>query len=191
MVNICVFASSSNNLEEIFYKDASELGRLMGLSGMNIVYGGSRLGMMYACASKVKENGGKIIGVMPQRLYDLGCGNPEDCDKFILTSGMRERKAKMDEVSDGVIALAGGFGTLEEISEMIVQKQLGYNNKPIIMLNTNSYYDNLIKFFDTIIDSKFAKNETKNLYYIAQTPSDAVNYLKEYDTNKTAFSGKF
>ena len=114
--NVCVFASSSNNLKECFYKDASELGKLLGQAGMNIVYGGSRLGLMYACASSVKTNGGKICGVMPQKLKDFGVGNPEDCDDFILTSGMRERKAKMDEISDAVIALAGGFGTLEEIS---------------------------------------------------------------------------
>ena len=144
MSNICVFASSSNALEDIFYKDASELGSLMGQNGMNIVYGGSRLGMMYACASKVKQNGGRIIGVMPQRLFDMGFGNSEDCDEFILTSGMRERKAKMDTISDGVIALAGGFGTLEEISEMIVQKQLGYNKKPIVLLNTKGFYNHLI-----------------------------------------------
>ena len=191
MTNICVFASSSNNLEDIFYKDASELGVLLGQNNMNIVYGGSRLGMMYACASAVKANGGKVIGVMPQRLHDMGFGNPEDCDEFILTSGMRERKAKMDEISDAVVALAGGLGTLEEISEMIVQKQLGYNKKPIIILNTNSYYDNLIKFFDTIINNKFAKPETKNLYYVAKTPVDAVRYLQEYNTEVLAFSGKF
>ena len=191
MINICVFASSSNNLDEAFYKDASELGMLMGKNEMNIVYGGSRLGMMYACASKVKEFGGQIIGVMPERLYEMGYGNAQDCAKFILTTGMRERKAKMDEISDGVIALAGGFGTLEEISEMIVQKQLGYNKKPIVFLNTNGFYDNLIKFFDAIIDSKFAKSETKNLYYIAQTPGEAINYIKEYNYQNVFFSGKF
>ena len=191
MVNICVFASSSNQLDEIFYKDASELGELMGKNGMSIVYGGSRLGMMYMCASRVKANGGKIIGVMPQRLYDMGYGNSEDCDEFILTSGMRERKAKMDEISEGVIALAGGFGTLEEISEMIVQKQLGYNKKPIILLNTNGFYDNLIKFFNTIIESKFAKKGTEELYYIAQTPGDAINYIKSYNNQNLLYSGKF
>lgn len=191
MANICVFASSSNHLDEIYYKDASELGALMGKNNMNIVYGGSRLGMMYACASQVKANGGQIIGVMPQRLYDMGCGNPEDCAEFILTTGMRERKAKMDEISEGVIALAGGFGTLEEISEMIVQKQLGYNKKPIILLNTNGFYDNLIKFFDTIIDKKFAKQGTEELYYIAQTPKDAIDYLKSYRNDKLLYSGKF
>ena len=191
MVNVCVFASSSNNLEEVFYKDASELGMLMGNNGMNIIYGGSRLGMMYACASKVKEYGGKIIGVMPQRLYDMGYGNSEDCAEFILTKGMRERKAKMDEMSEVVIALAGGFGTLEELSEMIVQKQLGYNKKPIILLNTNRFYDNLIKFFDTIIESKFAKKGTEELYYIAQTPGDAIDYIKSYDNQDLLYSGKF
>ncbi len=191
MVNICVFASSSNNLDEIYYRDASELGMLMGKNGMNIVYGGSRLGMMYACASKVKEFGGQIIGVMPKRLYDMGYGNPDDCKEFILTTGMRERKAKMDEISEGVIALAGGFGTLEEISEMIVQKQLGYNKKPIILLNTNGFYDNLIKFFGTIIESKFAKKGTEELYYIAQTPEDAVNYILSYSSQELSYSGKF
>ena len=191
MVNICVFASSSNQLEEVYYNDAAELGTLMGKNNMNIVYGGSRLGMMYACASKVKENGGQIIGVMPQRLYDLGFGNPDDCAEFILTSGMRERKAKMDEVSSGVIALAGGFGTLEEISEMIVQKQLGYNKKPIVLLNTKGFYNNLIKFFDAIIESNFAKKGTEELYYIAETPKDAVNYINEYSMQKISYSGKF
>ena len=191
MVNICVFASSSNNLDESFYKDASERGMLMGKNRMNIVYGGSRLGMMYACASKVKEFGGRIIGVMPKRLYDMGYGNPEDCSEFILTTGMRERKAKMDEISEGVIALAGGFGTLEEISEMIVQKQLGYNKKPIILLNTNGFYDNLIKFFDTLIETKFAKKGTEELYYIARTPQDAIDYIKSYNNQELLFSGKF
>ena len=125
--NICVFASSSNYLDKIYYKDAQLLGELIGKSGYNIVYGGSRLGLMYACSDAVKQNGGKIYGVMPKRLADLGCANPNDCDEFVLTEGMRERKAMLDSLSDAVIALAGGFGTLEELSEMIVQKQLGYN----------------------------------------------------------------
>lgn len=189
--NVCVFASSSNNLEECFYKDASELGCLLGKSGMNIVYGGSRLGLMYACASKVKENGGKIFGVMPERLCEMGVGNPEDCEEFILTSGMRERKAKMDELSDAVVAIAGGFGTLEEISEMIVQKQLGYNSKPIVILNTNGFYNDLINFFETIIARKFAKEISRELYYIASTPESAVNYLLAYKAEDAIFAGKF
>ena len=191
MHNVCVFASSSDKQPECFYKDAERLGTLLGLNGLNIVYGGSRLGLMYSCAGAVKANGGKIIGVMPQRLYDLGFGNPEDCEEFILTSGMRERKAKMDEISDAVIALAGGFGTLEEISEMIVQKQLGYNSKPIIILNTDGFYDGLVNFFDSIIKRNFAKKGSENLYYIANTPDNAIEYLKAYTPAQSVLINKF
>ena len=102
------------------------------------------------------------------------------CDEFYLTKGMRERKAKLDEKSDAVIALPGGFGTLEELSEMIVQKQLCYNNKPIVILNTAGFYDYLLKFFETIIYERFAGANSKNLYYVANTPKEAVEFLKNY-----------
>ena len=189
--NICVFASASNNLDDCYYKDSAELGRLIGINGMNIVYGGSRLGSMYVCANSVKNNGGKIIGVMPKKFSELGYANPEDCEKFLLTEGMRERKALMDEYSDAVIALAGGYGTLEEISEMIVQKQLGYNNKPVIILNTNGFYDDLVNFFNNIIQKNFAKHNSENIYYIAKTPEDAINYLKNYNPNSALAGSKF
>lgn len=178
--NICIFASSSNHLEEIFYEDARELGKLIGQNGYNIVYGGSKLGMMYACASITRENGGKVIGIMPERLANMGCANPEDCDEFILTPGMRERKAKLDELSDAIIAIAGGYGTLEELSELIVQKQLGYNNKPIVILNTDSFYNDLIRFFESIINRNFANSESRKLYYVARTPLEAIEYIKNY-----------
>ena len=93
---------------------------------------------------------------------------------------MRERKAKLDELSDAVVAIAGGFGTLEELSELIVQKQLGYNNKPIVILNTDGFYDRLIDFFDTIITRNFANEESRKLYYIAKTPLEAIEYIKNY-----------
>lgn len=189
--NVCVFASSSENLDGVFYKAASELGTLLGKAEMNIVYGGSRLGMMYACAKSVKDNGGKIIAVMPERLYDFGVGNREDCDEFYLTPGMRERKAKMDELSDAVVAIAGGFGTLEEISEMIVQKQLGYNSKPIVILNTDGFYNDLISFFETIIKKNFAKAEARELYYVASTPADVLQYLSQYSPQEAGLAMKF
>ncbi len=176
---ICVFASSSNFLDEIYYKEAKELGRLLGQNGYNIVYGGSNLGLMWACASQVKEFNGKITGVMPEKLHNMGVFT-KGCDEFIITPGMRERKAKIDQISDAVIAVAGGFGTLEELSEMIVQKQLGYNKKPIIILNTNGFYNKLIEFFEVIIDEKFANKNIRHYYYIANTPEEALEYLKNY-----------
>ncbi len=101
---ICVFASSSNYLDEKYYQDAQELGRLIGQNGYDIVYGGSNLGLMWACASQVKAQGGKVTGVMPEKLHSMGVFT-DGCDEFILTPGMRERKAKIDSISDAVIAL--------------------------------------------------------------------------------------
>ena len=136
--------------------------------------------MMWACASQVKEHGGKVTGIMPEKLHNLGVFT-EGCDEFIITAGMRERKAKIDEISEAVIALAGGFGTLEELSEMIVQKQLGYNKKPIIILNTNGFYNKLNEFFEEIIEQKFANKNMRKIYFIAQTPTEAIEYLKNYE----------
>ena len=176
---VCVFASSCNFLDEDYYKDAAEFGDLLGKSGFDMVYGGSSLGLMWACAEKVKKNGSQIIGVMPEKLHDMGVYT-DDCVELFVTPCMRSRKAKMDELSDAVVALPGGFGTLEELSEMIVQKQLGYNNKPIILLNTNGYYDKLVDFFEEIISQNFARSNARKLYYTANTPQEAIEYLKNY-----------
>lgn len=177
--NVCVFASSCNFLDEIYYMEASNLGRLLGQNGFNMIYGGSSLGLMWSCAKNVKESGGKIIGIMPEKLKDMA-ENSKDCDEFFVTKGMRERKAKMDEMSEAVVALPGGFGTLEELSEMIVQKQLGYNKKAIVILNTNGFYDNLLKFFDDILEQKFAYKRARELYYVAKSAKEAIEYLKSY-----------
>ena len=177
--SVCVFASSCDFLDKSYYDDAAEFGRLLALNGMSMVYGGSSLGMMWACASQVKANGGKLYGVMPERLYNMGVSTDE-CVELTVTPCMRTRKAKMDELSDAVVALAGGFGTLEELSEMIVQKQLGYNNKAIVILNTNGFYDNLLKFFEDICLQNFAKVDAKGLFFVAGTPFEVIEYLKNY-----------
>lgn len=185
--NVCVFASSCNFLDDIYYKDASKFGELLSKAEMNMVYGGSSLGLMWACAEKVKENGREIIGVMPERLHNMGVAT-DDCVELYVTPCMRSRKAKMDELSDAVVALAGGFGTLEELSEMIVQKQLGYNQKPIVLLNTNGFYDKLFEFFDLLIEQNFARSSAKELYFIANTPEEAVDYLKNYKPKDLAIT---
>lgn len=177
---VCVFCSSSDTLDKSYYDDAHILGKLLAQAGFDLVYGGSNVGTMYTIAKSAKANGAKIYGVMPEKLYGFGVYSDE-CDEFFLTKDMRERKAKLDEISDAVIAMAGGFGTLDETAEILVQKQLGYNNKPIVFLNTNGFYNDLDKFFDRIMDQSFAKDTAKDLYYFAPTPKDAVNYLLKYE----------
>ena len=187
--NVCIFASSSNGLDQSYYEAAEKLGVCLGHAGFNIVYGGSNRGLMWACASKVKDFCGIIYGVMPEKLNDFGV-SASICDKFFLTKEMRERKAKMDELSDAVVALPGGFGTLEELSEMIVQKQLGYNSKPIVIYNTNNFYDKLNEFFETIINQNFAKTNIRKAYFISSSPEEIVNYLKNYKTDEKNISEK-
>ena len=177
---ICVFASSSSYLNREYHKLAYDLGKEIALNGFNVVYGGSKLGLMGEVTTSAKNFGSEITGVMPEKLYNLGVGEG-DCTKFILTKGMRERKAKMDELSQAIIALPGGFGTLEEIAEMIVQKQLGYNNKPIVFLNCRGFYDSLAEFFDVVIKERFASEISSKLYFITQNPKEAIDYIKNYD----------
>ncbi|MBQ8848587.1 MAG: TIGR00730 family Rossman fold protein [Candidatus Gastranaerophilales bacterium] len=180
---ICEFASSCNDIDKEYFKAAYNLGKEIAQNHYDIVYGGSTLGLMGEVTHAAKINGSEVIGVMPEKLYNLGIDSG-DCTKFILTKGMRERKAKMDELSQAVIALAGGFGTLEELSEMIVQKQLGYSNKPIVLLNTNGYYNKLIEFFNDIISNNFAPKNCKNLLFVANTAKEAIEYINNYEYNE-------
>ena len=182
---VCVFASSCNYLDESYYTAAAEFGTLLGKSGFDMVYGGSSLGLMWACAENVKQNGGQLIGVMPERLHDMGVYTDECVDLFV-TPCMRSRKAKMDELSDAVVALPGGLGTLEELSEMIVQKQLGYNQKAIVIFNINGFYDKLLEFFEEIISQKFAKGSARGLYFVAQSSKEAIDFLVNYEPKNLA-----
>lgn len=181
---VCVFASSSGKIDKSYFEAAEELGKKLAENNFDIVYGGSSLGLMWTCAGTAKANGSKIYGVMPERLYNMGVSTDE-CVELTVTECMRSRKAKMDEISDAVIALPGGFGTLEELSEMIVQKQLGYNNKPVILLNVNGFYNKLIEFFDVIIAQNFGKGSHREIYYVANSVDDAIDYLINYKADFT------
>ncbi len=185
--NICVFASSCNFLDKSYYDEAEKLGQLIAKAGMNLVYGGSCLGLMWACAKQVKAQRRKLIGIMPEKLREMDVYS-DYCDEFFVTPCMRSRKAKMDEMSDALIALPGGFGTLEELSEMVVQKQLGYNKKAIVILNTNGFYTNLLNFFDDIISQKFANKKAEKLYFVANTPQEAMDYIQNYKPEDLSIS---
>lgn len=184
MKKICVYCSASDRISEIYYKDAKKVGELIGKNNFELVYGGSDFGLMGAISSSAKSNGAKVLGIMPEKIYNMINHEGGSCDEFILTNNMRNRKAKMDENSDAVIALAGGFGTLDEVIEIIDLKIIGYNTKPIVFLNTNNYYDNLFKFFEQITDENFARKEARNLFYLAQTPEEVIEYIKNYVPNK-------
>lgn len=151
----------------------------MAENSCQLVYGGGMVGLMGAVAQSVKLHGGKTLGVVPKALNIDNVVNDID-DELIITDGMRERKAIMDERSDAFIGLAGGFGTFEEMFEVLTLKQLGYHNKPIIFLNTKGYYNHLLQMFEHIYSEGFAKEQYRVLYHVTSSVSEAFSYLKEY-----------
>ncbi len=179
ITDLAVYCSSSDHIQPVYFAHAEALGTMMAAQNINLVYGGSRVGLMGQVAKSIKQHQGKTIGVVPEALHIEGVVNTID-DEQIITPDMHTRKAKMIELADGFIGLAGGFGTLEEMLEVMTLKQLGYHNKPIVFLNTAGYYDHLLQMFEHIYAENFAKAEYRQLYHICNTPEQAVKYLADY-----------
>lgn len=180
MKSICVFCSSSDVVEDIFKKEAKDLGHLLLKNSISLIYGGAKVGMMGILAKTIIEGKGHVIGVIPELIHQHRLSE-ESVNELIITEDMKSRKAKMAELSDAFIALPGGFGTLEELVEVITLKQLGYHQKPIVIINTCGFYDKLDSLFEMFYDTKFAKSEYRNLYYFANNPEEAILYLKNYN----------
>jgi len=176
---ICVYSSSSQSIDEVYFNAARELGSKIAKRGDTFLFGGGLTGLMGTCARAVHKNNGKVVGIIPKALNIKGVVY-ENCDELVETSSVRERKAKMDELSDSFIALPGGYGTLEELLEIITLKQLKYHNKPIVIINTNGFFDFLIKQFERTINENFAKKECRDLYYVTDNIDKAINYIDNY-----------
>ncbi|TYQ18056.1 UNVERIFIED_CONTAM: hypothetical protein Cloal_0460 [Acetivibrio alkalicellulosi] len=176
---ICVYSSSSCALDEVYFNIAYKLGCEIAKRGDILLFGGGMTGLMGETARAVHESKGRVVGIIPKALNVSGIVY-ERCDELVETSGMRERKAIMDERSDAFIALPGGYGTLEELLEIITLKQLAYHDKPIVIINENNYYDNLLEQFDKIIHEKFAKPQCKELYFVTSSVFQALEYIDSY-----------
>lgn len=178
-MNICVFCSSSNDLDKIYLSNARHLGTSIGAAGHKLVHGGGMIGLMGALSTSCKEAGGHVTGVVPERLNRTGIVNPED-NETVVTKDMRSRKFHMQSISDAFIALPGGFGTLEELLEVITLKQLKYHNKAIAILNTNGFYDPLLAFFKRMFEESFALPAYKGLFRVFEDLSEMLNYIENY-----------
>jgi cytokinin riboside 5'-monophosphate phosphoribohydrolase len=178
-MNVCVFSSSSNAIANIYFEDAIALARLIGQHGFCLVNGGANVGLMDAITREAKENGAQTIGVIPEKLHDYHLTSTH-AHEIIVSDNMMERKHKMRELSDAFIALPGGFGTLEEILEVITLKQLSYHNKAIVFINTNGFYDDLFRQFEKSYEEKFAKENYRKLYFVANNAPEAMDYIVHY-----------
>jgi uncharacterized protein (TIGR00730 family) len=176
-MTICVFAASSSRVNDEFYKAASSLGELLAREGMEVVFGGGGIGLMGKLADAIKENNGRITGVIPSFMEEEGWGH-KGIDGMVITEDMGERKRRLFAMSDAVVALPGGVGTLEELTEAITLKQLGLFDGPVIILNTLGFYDSLFDFFDKMVENNFLRKEHKGIWEIVNTPEEVITALK-------------
>ncbi len=174
MKYVTVYCSSSSQLAPIYYQQARELGKVLCENNIGLVYGGGSAGLMGELANTMMKLGGKVIGIIPKFMCDVEWQN-ENISELIITETMHERKTKMAEMGDGVIALAGGVGTMEELLEIITWKQLGIYANPIVILNTNNYYKHLIKQFEKASEEKFLNN--KKLWEVTENVVDTIPIL--------------
>lgn len=176
---VCVYCSSSNSVPKPFFDAAEELGGLLAKRQLTLVYGGANVGLMGVLAKSVHLHGGRVVGVIPTFMRECGIVY-EAADERIVTETMRERKDVMERRADAFVALPGGFGTLEEILEVLTLRQLGRHHKPIVFLDTAGFFQPLLKLFEQIYADKFAKPEYRQFYNVAETPADALNYLAAF-----------
>ncbi len=178
-MNICVFCSSSNAISDLYFEEARNLGTLIGKENHTLVNGGANVGLMETMTISARNAGAKTIGVIPEMLRDRSLAS-DNSHQVIVAPNMHERKAKMREISDAFIAMPGGFGTLEEILEVITLRQLSYHTKPIVFINTNGFFNHLFKQIEISYSESFAKEIYRELYFIAKNSTEALEYIKNY-----------
>jgi uncharacterized protein (TIGR00730 family) len=178
-MRVCVFAASSSRIDSAFLQAAGELGTVFAREGVHAVFGGGGIGLMGILADSMLAAGGKITGVIPGFMMDEGWGHAAVTD-MIVTADMSERKKTIFAMSDAAVALPGGVGTLEELTEGITLKQLGQFNKPIIIVNVNGFYDHLIEFFEHMFRGNFIRLEHKDIWQIVTTAEEVVPAILNY-----------
>jgi uncharacterized protein (TIGR00730 family) len=177
--SLCVFCGSSTGREPIHRQAAASLGRLFVEQHIELVYGGGNVGLMGEIAQAIMQAGGEVVGVIPQALLSREKGK-RDITRLEVVLTMHERKARMAELSDGFIALPGGYGTLEEFCEILTWAQLGIHAKPIGLLNVGGFYDPLLGFFEHATDAGFVRPEHRQLVIVRSEPAALLEAMRDY-----------
>lgn len=174
--SVCVYCASSTKIDPVYFEAATQLGHLLGKQGLRVINGAGSIGLMRSVSDAALEAGGTVTGVIPHFMVRENWHHP-DLTEMIEVETMHERKQKMADLSDAVIALPGGCGTLEELLEIITWKQLGLYLKPIVILNTNHYFDPLIEMLQRAVDEQFMRPQHQTMWGVAQTPEEAVDLI--------------
>ena len=171
--SIAVYCASSNKVRSSFVTAAETLGVSIAEVGARLVYGDGGIGLMAAVARGALSVGGEVVGVIPQFMVDQGWNNPQSTHT-IITENMHQRKAKIFELADAMVALPGGVGTFEELLECLTWKQLGLHHCPIVILNTDGYYDKLLECIDLMVDEQMMRPIHKEMFVVVEKPEDVI-----------------
>ena len=188
--SICVYCASSSRIDEKYFKAADELGRGIAEREMTLVFGGGARGAMGRLADAALAAGGRVIGVMPEFMVDLEWAHP-GCTELIITVSMHERKAGLIDNVDAVVALAGGSGTLEELIETITLKRLGKFLQPIVLVNTDGFYNPLIAQYNRFIDENFMDERHRSMWSVVDAPAhvfDAIDNSADWSSDAHHFA---
>ncbi|MEM1405622.1 MAG: TIGR00730 family Rossman fold protein [Bacteroidota bacterium] len=180
MKNICVFCGSGTGNDPRFVEAAKSLGRQLASNHIQLIFGGGKVGLMGAIADEVLAHGGKAIGVIPDFLMEKEVGHTGLTEMHVVES-MHVRKQKMAFLADGFIAMPGGFGTLEELAEILTWVQLELIRKPVALLNVNGYYDGLLNQLDHMVECNFLRPQNRELVLEIKEINTAVDQLKNYE----------
>ena len=176
--SVCVYSASSTKIDAVYFQAADTLGRLLAEHRIRLINGAGSIGLMRSVADAVLKNGGEVTGVIPRFMVEQNWHHT-GLTELIEVESMHERKRKMADLSDGIIALPGGCGTLEELLEIITWKQLGLYLNPIVILNINGFFDPLLEMLEKAIDENFMRRQHGDIWKVAQTPEEVVQLLYE------------
>jgi uncharacterized protein (TIGR00730 family) len=177
---VCVYCSSSSKIDKQYIEAGKDLGRILAKHNLELVYGGGSVGLMGVLADTVLENGGKVIGVIPEFMCEVEWQH-NGISELILTKNMHERKEKMAQMTDAIVALPGGCGTLEELLEIITWKQLGIHSLPIVIVNTNNYYKHLIAQLQQSADEMFMRPEHLKMWQVVNSPKELIEAINNQE----------
>lgn len=179
MKSICVYCGSSLGVKPQYQETATQLGHALADANIGLVYGGADIGLMGAVANAVLDHGGKVTGVIPKALFHKEVAHA-GLSRLEVVEDMHQRKAMMAQLSDGFITLPGGLGTLEELFEMLTWSQLGFHDKPIGLLNIDSYYNALLDFVHHSVEQGFVKSIHQELFKTSDSPTDLLSQMQKY-----------
>ena len=171
--SIAVYCASSNKVRASFVEAAETLGTIFASHGIRLIDGDGGIGLMAAVAKGVLDAGGEAVGVIPRFMVEQGWNNPRSTET-IVTETMHERKALICDISDAMVALPGGIGTFEELLECLTWKQLGLHSNPVVILNTDGYYDRLLACIDLMVEEQMMRPIHKDMYVVVSTPEEVL-----------------